>query len=66
MKLKTFFKIYYKHRIAKANILLRIYLLFVIPIKYFMNLPYVKKKINLDNYSQDKEFLFEKNLNFLF
>ena len=66
MKLQTFYKIYYKHRIIKANILLKIYLLFVIPIKYFLNLPYLKKKINLDNYSQDKKFLFEKNLNFLF
>ena len=66
MKLQTFYKIYYKHRIIKANLLLKIYLLFVIPIKYFLNLPYLKKKINLDNYSQDKKFLFEKNLNFLF
>ena len=66
MKLKTFYKIYYKHRIIKANILLKIYLFFVIPIKYFLNLPYVKKEINLDNYSQDNKFLFEKNLNFLF
>ena len=46
MKLQTFYKIYYKHRIIKANLLLKIYLLFVIPIKYFLNLPYVKKKIN--------------------
>ena len=66
MKLQTFYKIYYKHRIIKANLLLKIYLLFVIPIKYFLNLPYLKKKINLDNYSRDKKFLFEKNLNFLF
>ena len=29
-------------------------------------MPYIKKKINLDNYSHDKKFLFEKNLNFLF
>ena len=27
---------------------------------------YIKKKINLDNYSQDNKFLFEKNLSFLF
>ena len=66
MKLKTFYKIYYKHRISKANVLLKVYLLFVIPIKYFLNLSYIKKKINLDNYSQDNKFLFEKNLNFLF
>ena len=66
MKLQTFYKIYYKHRIIKANLLLKIYLLIVIPIKYFLNLPYIKKKINLENYSQNNKFLFEKNLNFLF
>ena len=66
MKLQTFYKIYYKHRITKANLLLKIYLLFVIPIKYFLNLLYAKKKVNLENYSQNNEFLFEKNLNFLF
>ena len=66
MKLQTFYKIYYRHRILKANILLKIYLLFVIPIKYFLNLPYIKKKINLDYYSQNKKFLFDKDLNFLF
>ena len=66
MKLQTFYKIYYKHRIIKANLLLKIYLLFVIPIKYFLNLPYKKKKLNLENYSQNNKFLFEKNLNFLF
>ena len=66
MKLQTFYKIYYKHRMIKANLLLKIYLLFVIPIKYFLNLPYLKKKLNLENYSQNNKFLFEKNLNFLF
>jgi len=66
MKLKTFYKIYYRHRIIKANILLKIYLFFVIPIKYFLNLPYIKKKVNLDKFSQVNKFLFEKNLNFLF
>ena len=66
MKIQTFYKIYYRHRITKANLLLKIYLLFVIPIKYFLNLPYIKKKVNLENYSQNNKFLFEKNLNFLF
>ena len=66
MKLKTFYKIYYRHRVSKANVLLKIYLFFVIPIKYFLNLFYIKRKVNLDNYSQDNKFLFEKNLNFLF
>ena len=66
MKIQTFYKIYYKHRIIKANLLLKIYLLFVIPIKYFLNLPYIKKKVDLENYSQNNKFLFKKNLNFLF
>ena len=66
MKIQTFYKIYYKHRITKANLLLKIYLLLVIPVKYFLNLPYIKKKVNLENYSQNNKFLFEKNLNFLF
>ena len=66
MKIQTFYKIYYKHRITKANLLLKIYLLLVIPIKYFLNLPYIKKKVNLENYSQNNKFLFEKKLNFLF
>ena len=66
MKLKTFYKIYYRHRINKANKLLKIYLFLIIPLKYLVNLPFIKKKINLDNYSHDKKFLFEKNLNFLF
>ena len=47
MKLKTFYKIYYRHRIIKANIFLKIYLLCIIPIRYFLNLPYIRKKINL-------------------
>ena len=66
MKLKTFYKIYYRHRIKKANLFLKIYLLFIIPVRYFLNLPYIKKKINLDNFSKNNKFLFEKNLNFLF
>ena len=44
MKLKTYYKIYYKHRIDKANLFLKIYLLLVSPIKYLINIPYIKKK----------------------
>jgi len=66
MKLQTFYKKNKKQRIIKANLLLKIYLLIVIPIKYFFNLPKKKKKVNLENYSQNNKFLFEKNLNFLF
>tara|TARA_B100001123_G_scaffold239258_1_gene267795 strand:- start:3139 stop:3990 length:852 start_codon:yes stop_codon:yes gene_type:complete len=66
MKLKTYYKIYYKHRIDKANLFLKIYLLLVSPIKYLINIPYIKKKINLDIYSKENSYLYEKELNYLF
>ncbi len=66
MQIKTFFKIYYKHRVEKANFLLKIYLYLIIPFKYLANIPYFKNKINLDKFSYTKSFLFKKDLNFLF
>ena len=50
MKLRTFYKIYYEHRYKKANLILKLYILLLIPIKYFINLIYLPKIINLDNY----------------
>ena len=50
MKLRTFYKIYYEHRFKKANCILKLYLLIVIPIKYLFNLIYLPKIINLDEY----------------
>ena len=50
MKLRTFYKIYYEHRFKKANHILRFYILIVIPIKYLMNLIYLPKIINLDQF----------------
>ena len=66
MQIRTFFKIYYKHRVEKANFLLKIYLYLIIPFKYLANIPYFKDKINLDKFSYTKSFLFKKDLNFLF
>lgn len=66
MNLKTFYRIYYRHRILKASIFLKIYLLFSTLFKYFLNLFYFPKKINLDNLSQKKNFLFDQDLNYLF
>mgnify|MGYP001429462607 CR=1 FL=1 len=48
MKLRTFYKIYYEHRFKKANHILKLYILIIIPIKYFINLFYLPKIINLD------------------
>ena len=66
MKIKTYFKIYYQHRLNKANFFLKVYLYLIIPFKYLLNVPYLKKKINLDNFSKKNNFLFDKNLNYLF
>ena len=66
MKLKTFYRIYYRHRFQKASFPLRIYLLIVLPIKYFINFIYSDKKVNLDKFPHENEGLFSKNLTFLF
>ena len=66
MKLKTFYKIYYKHRILKANFLLKIYLIIIVPIRYLLNIPFLPKKINLDDHSKKNAYLFDKELDFLF
>ena len=50
MKLRTFYKIYYEHRFKKANHILKFYILIVIPIKYLINLIYLPKIINLDEF----------------
>ena len=66
MNLKTFYKIYYKHRFKKASPILKIYLFFSIFIKYLINLFYIQKIVNVDNLGLEKGYLYEKNLNFLF
>ena len=48
MKFSTFYKIYYQHRIDKANFFLKIYIFFIIPFKYFYNLFFFPPKKNLD------------------
>ena len=66
MNVKTFYRLYYRHRINKASIILKIYLFLVLPLRYFINYFYIKKKINLDKFSKENPKLFEKNLNYLF
>ena len=65
MKLKTFYKIYYSHRIQKASNLLKPYLFVSLFIKYIINLFYFPKKKNLDNFFKKNLYLFSKDLNFL-
>ena len=60
MKLRTFYKIYYKHRLQKANHILKFYILFIIPFKYLINLFYLPRIVNLDEFD-DKFGLNETN-----
>ena len=66
MNFNTFYKLYYKHRIKKASLFLKIYLFLVIPIRYLINFFYFEKKINLDEFEKKNYYLYEKNLSFLF
>ena len=66
MKFKTFYKLFYAHRVKKAKNLLKIYLVVILPFKYLYNLPFVPPKINLDKLEKKKSDLFNKDLNYLF
>ena len=66
MKFKTFYKIFYEHRVKKANKLLTIYLFSVVPFKYLYNLFFVPKKVDLDQFEKKNIDLVNKDLNYLF
>ena len=66
MKFRTFYRLFYKHRLQKASKILTLYILLILPFRYLINSFYFEKKINLDNFSIKNAFLFEKNLNYLF
>lgn len=66
MNFNTFYKIFYKHRFVKAKNILKLYLIVILPFKYFFNLFYIPNKIDLDKYQKNNNNLFGKNLNDLF
>ena len=66
MNLRTFYRLFYKHRIAKASFFLRLYIFIVVPLKYIINVFYFEKKVNLDLYKNEFSELSKKNLNSLF
>jgi len=66
MKYQTFIKIYYSHRIIKANLLRRIFYKIFLPLFYLVNKFLYPKIINLDNYQKKNSELFYKDLNYLF
>jgi len=66
MNLRTFYRLVYKHRIKKASIFLKLYIIIVVPLKYLVNIFYFEKKVYLDSYKNNFSDLFTKNLNTLF
>ncbi len=66
MNLRTFYRLFYKHRITKASFFLRLYIFIVVPIKYIINIFYFEKKVNLDLYKNEFSELSKKDLNTLF
>ena len=66
MRIKTFYNIFYRHRVQKANIFLKVYILIILPFRYLINIPYLPKVINLDYHAKKNSELFKKDLDFLF
>ena len=66
MNIKSFYKIYYEHRVKKASYILKIYILLVLPLNYLINKFYYPSVVNLDKFSKNNEYLYEKDLGFLF
>lgn len=66
MKLRTFYKIYYEHRLKKTSLILKVYILIVLPFNYLLNKLFLQSIKNLDVYSKKNQSLFDKDLNFLF
>ena len=66
MNLRTFYRLFYKHRIKKASFFLRLYIFIIVPLKYIINIFYFEKKVNLDLYKNQISELSKKNLNALF
>jgi len=66
MKYQTFVKIYYSHRIIKANFIRKIFYKIVLPLFYFINKILYPKVKNLDDIEKKKQELFDKDLDYLF
>ena len=67
MKLSTFIKIFYNHRLKKtSNIFKKVYIFTIIPFAYLMEKIKYQKLIDLDEYQITNKGLFDKNLNYLF
>ena len=66
MKFLTFYKTYYNHRIKKASIFLKYFIFLILPLSYFLNKILYPKPKNLEIFGKENNYLFEKDLGFLF
>ena len=66
MNIRTFYTLFYRHRFEKASFIRKLYLVLILPFKFFYNLFYLDKKKNLDDFSTGNSFLFHKDLDYLF
>ena len=66
MNIKTYYALFYKHRIKKASLVRKIYIIFILPFKFLYDYSFLEKKKDLDKFSLKNSFLFSKDLNFLF
>ena len=60
MKFRTFYKIYYAHRLQKASLTRKIYIFVILPLIYLVNKILLQKIIDLDNLSKNKKEFFKK------
>ena len=67
MNVRTFYKIYYEHRIKKSSIILKLYILIFFPNKLFFEQNFfLQSKKNLDLLAKKNQSLFDKDFKFLF
>lgn len=65
MRLKTFYEIYYKHRIKKSSLILKIYIYIILPFNFLINKILLQTKLNLDLFSEKNLDFYDKDFNFL-
>jgi len=54
MKFYTFYSIYYRHKIKKAKLILKIYIIIILPFSYLLNLFFFPSVTNLDKINHIK------------
>ncbi len=54
MNFRTFYKIYYEHRVKKSSIFLRIYIIILLPFNFLLNKIFLEPIKNLDNLEKKK------------